>query len=128
MTEYAPAVRDLSAATNADFNEYCSLQTDAGSPIDLTGAVLAMQVRSEPGGTIYLDLDSTGLTANGSGLVVGNDSTQGGFTIVIKKADLAGIAFGDLSALAASYDVTLTQSETSVLAKGTFFISKGVTA
>ena len=87
-----------------------------------------MQVRSEPGGTIYLDLDSTGLTANGSGLVVGNDSTQGGFTIVIKKADLAGIAFGDLSALAASYDVTLTQSETSVLAKGTFFISKGVTA
>jgi len=129
MTLYTPAVRDLSAATNADLLELCSLQFVDGSVIDLTGGSLAMQVRDKPAGTVYLDLSSGSTTANGSGVII-TDAAAGTFTIDVKKADFAALSFGADTAIAGVYDLVFTNSSGSaiVLVRGRFTITVGVTA
>jgi hypothetical protein len=124
----APAVRDLSAVSNADFEEGCLLEDQNRAAIDLTGSSLRMQVRANADNTLLIDLLSTGLTSNGSGLVI-TSATEGAFNLIIKKEDIASLAFGSGTSIGAAYDLLMTNPAGSTirLAKGNFFISKGIT-
>lgn len=122
-----PAVQDLLASTNADVSVACLIQDQNRVGVDLTSATLAMDVKETIDGAAILSLSSASVTANGSSLSV-TSAAEGAFTIEIKKADLAGLSFGDRAAIAGFYDITRTLSgETIRLVKGQIKISKGVT-
>lgn len=122
-----PAVKDFTAATNADFFQQCVVQDQNRDAIDLTGAALTMTLKETLDGAGILTLTSASTSANGSGISV-TSATEGAFDVSIDKDDFAALSFGTKAAIGAFYDIVFTKSgaDTIRLARGQFSISKGV--
>lgn len=85
-------------------------------PLDLTGAILRMQLRTDYGGDVYLDLTSV----NDNGLTITNP-TNGEFKINQRIIELEAFSY--------KYDIqiTLANGEVKTWIEGIFNVSNDVT-
>lgn len=107
---------------SATFQHTVTWADAAGSPIDLTGYRIRLQVRQSPGSTAKLvDFDSS---APASGMSISSLGVSGSFTITFTPAVTGALAF-----TGAEYDLTATSPGGVVyrLHEGKASVSPGVT-
>lgn len=124
-----PAQRDISAYRNTVFGETYAF-TISGSPVDITGYTIRMQVRDGTG-AVMVDLETVG-TEGVEGIFVIN-AMQGLFASRIEQATLAGVPAPATAPLPSvfSYDAVLYDINGYALGpvmQGNFTLYEGVTA
>lgn len=84
------AIVNITTSTDADFYRAFALQTTAGDPIDLTGALLEMMLRrhaTDEAAVLRLGSDT--------GEIVLTDAVNGQFTVRIAQSTLVRLGLGD---------------------------------
>jgi hypothetical protein len=83
------AIVNITVENDADFYRSFAYQTQAGAPIDLTGASMVMKLRRHAeDATAFLTLSTD------TGEIVITDPSNGQFTIEIVQEDLLELALG----------------------------------
>lgn len=107
----------IEAANNADFRRAFQIADAAGTPKNLTGCALKMQVRDKLG-SLILEASTAG------GTITITSAAEGKFSIAVPAATMAAVSAGTYR-----HDMLWTKADGSVyrLWLGTFAVLEGVT-